>query len=146
MTPPSASVQKERWQSCAAPVSFQRPAVRPAAIGLIAAATVRPTQRSTVWSSCECAATSRPSTTSAGARPRGRASPRSSDASSGSSHAKSSATFAARPTQHPRRKWPLDLYRSINALPETINGSLKAEVIHRRGPWRTLEAVEFTTL
>ncbi|MCB4824936.1 hypothetical protein LHA35_24725, partial [Roseicella sp. GB24] len=27
-----------------------------------------------------------------------------------------------------------------------INGLYKAEVIHRRGPWRSLEAVEFATL
>ncbi len=33
-----------------------------------------------------------------------------------------------------------------NALAETINGLLKAEVIHRRGPWRSFEAVEFATL
>ena len=33
-----------------------------------------------------------------------------------------------------------------NALAETINGLYKAEVIHRRGPWRDLEAVEFATL
>ena len=33
-----------------------------------------------------------------------------------------------------------------NALAETINGLYKAEVIHRRGPWRSLEAVKFATL
>ena len=33
-----------------------------------------------------------------------------------------------------------------NALAETINGLDKAEVIHRRGPWRSFEAVEFATL
>jgi putative transposase len=33
-----------------------------------------------------------------------------------------------------------------NALAETINGLFKAEVIHRRGPWRGMEAVEFATL
>ncbi|MEP0233517.1 MAG: integrase core domain-containing protein, partial [Roseibium sp.] len=33
-----------------------------------------------------------------------------------------------------------------NALAETINGLYKAEVIHRRGPWRNCEAVEFATL
>jgi putative transposase len=33
-----------------------------------------------------------------------------------------------------------------NALAETINGLYKAEVIHRRGPWRSCEAVEFATL
>jgi transposase InsO family protein len=33
-----------------------------------------------------------------------------------------------------------------NALAETINGLYKAEVIHRRGPWRNFEAVEFATL
>ena len=33
-----------------------------------------------------------------------------------------------------------------NALTETINGLFKAEVIHRRGPWRSFEAVEYATL
>jgi putative transposase len=33
-----------------------------------------------------------------------------------------------------------------NALAETINGLFKAEVIHRRGPWRSFDAVEFATL
>ena len=33
-----------------------------------------------------------------------------------------------------------------NALAESINGLFKAEVIHRRGPWRNVEAVEFATL
>ncbi len=32
---------------------------------------------------------------------------------------------------------------TINALAETINGLYKAEVIHRRGPWRSFEAVDF---
>jgi putative transposase len=49
----------------------------------------------------------------------------------------------------PQPTWPqlaLDQHRSINALAETINGLYKAEVIHRRGPWRSFEAVEFATL
>ena len=33
-----------------------------------------------------------------------------------------------------------------NALAETINGLFKAEVIQRRGPWRSFEAVEYATL
>lgn len=33
-----------------------------------------------------------------------------------------------------------------NALAETINGLYKAEVIHRHGPWRSLDTVEFATL
>ena len=33
-----------------------------------------------------------------------------------------------------------------NALAETINGLYKAEVIHRRGPWKTAQAVEIATL
>jgi len=32
------------------------------------------------------------------------------------------------------------------ALAETINGLYKAEVIHRRGPWRNRDAVEYATL
>ena len=36
--------------------------------------------------------------------------------------------------------------RSINTLAEAINGLYKAEVIHRREPWRSSEAVEFATL
>lgn len=33
-----------------------------------------------------------------------------------------------------------------NTLAETINGLFKAEVIHRRGPWRSFEAEEYATL
>ena len=33
-----------------------------------------------------------------------------------------------------------------NALAESINGLYKAEIIHRRGPWKTREAVELATL
>ena len=33
-----------------------------------------------------------------------------------------------------------------NALAETINGLYKAELIHRRAPWKTMEAVELATL
>jgi len=33
-----------------------------------------------------------------------------------------------------------------NALAETVIGLFKTEVIQRRGPWRSLEAVEFATL
>jgi transposase InsO family protein len=33
-----------------------------------------------------------------------------------------------------------------NALAETIIGLFKTEVIHRRGPWRTVEAVEYAAL
>ena len=33
-----------------------------------------------------------------------------------------------------------------NALAESVIGLFKTEVIRRRGPWRSLEAVEFATL
>jgi putative transposase len=33
-----------------------------------------------------------------------------------------------------------------NALAETVNGLFKTEVVRRRGPWRSPEAVEFATL
>jgi len=33
-----------------------------------------------------------------------------------------------------------------NALAESVIGLYKTEVIRRRGPWRSLEAVEFATL
>jgi transposase InsO family protein len=32
-----------------------------------------------------------------------------------------------------------------NALAETVNGLYKAELIHRLGPWRSLEQVELAT-
>jgi transposase InsO family protein len=32
-----------------------------------------------------------------------------------------------------------------NALAETVNGLYKAELIHRRGPWRTVDQVELAT-
>ena len=37
-------------------------------------------------------------------------------------------------------------YRGVNALAESIIGLYKTEVIRTRGPWRSLEAVEFATL
>ncbi len=33
-----------------------------------------------------------------------------------------------------------------NALAETINGLYKAELIHRQGPWKTVESLELATL
>jgi len=33
-----------------------------------------------------------------------------------------------------------------NAMAETINGLYKAELIHKRGPWKTVDQVEFATL
>ncbi len=40
----------------------------------------------------------------------------------------------------------MTIYRSINALAETIFGLYKTEVIRRNGPWKSIEAVEFATL
>ena len=34
----------------------------------------------------------------------------------------------------------------IESSQVTVNGLFKAEVIHRRGPWRSFEAVEYATL
>lgn len=36
--------------------------------------------------------------------------------------------------------------RCDSALTETVNGLYKAEVIHRRGPWRRFGEVEYATL
>jgi len=36
--------------------------------------------------------------------------------------------------------------RYDNALAETLNGLYKAEVIHRRGPWKSPQSVELATL
>ena len=33
-----------------------------------------------------------------------------------------------------------------NSLVQTINGLYKAEVIHRRGPWKTKQTVELASL
>jgi len=33
-----------------------------------------------------------------------------------------------------------------NALAETINGLYKAEVVRKKGPWKTVEALEWETL
>ena len=56
-------------------------------------------------------------------------------------------TISAAPEGIPRQSLrPLDLYRSINALAETGIRLFKTEVIHRHGPWRSFEAVEFATL
>jgi putative transposase len=54
---------------------------------------------------------------------------------------RSAASVTAQPVLGPAKPDPGD-----NALAETINGLYKAEVIHRRGPWRSFEAVEYATL
>ncbi len=41
---------------------------------------------------------------------------------------------------------PTVLEVANNALAETINGLYKAELIHRRAPWKTKEAQELATL
>ena len=41
---------------------------------------------------------------------------------------------------------PTVLEVANNALAETINGLYKAELIHRRAPWKTKETVELATL
>ena len=53
----------------------------------------------------------------------------------------SAAWATAEPVLGPAKPDPRD-----NALAETINGLYKAEVVHRRGPWRSFEAVEYATL
>jgi putative transposase len=40
----------------------------------------------------------------------------------------------------------LAIYRSINALAESVIGLYKIELIKPRGPWRTAEQVEIATL
>ena len=37
-------------------------------------------------------------------------------------------------------------YRGINAIAESFNGLYKTELIHRQGPWRNVEHVEWETL
>ena len=57
------------------------------------------------------------------------------------------APYAPPTNSHQR---PLDGYRSINALAETVNGYYKAELIrgpaHKGRPWKTVEDVELATL
>ena len=45
-----------------------------------------------------------------------------------------------------QRALAVQLTAHSNALAETINGLYKAEMIHRRTPWKTREAVELDTL
>jgi len=40
----------------------------------------------------------------------------------------------------------VDNYRSINALAETVNGLYKAELIHAKRIWESVEAVELATM
>lgn len=45
------------------------------------------------------------------------------------------------PRQASNPQWVVD-----NALDETINGLYKAELIHKRAPWKTRESVELASL
>lgn len=41
----------------------------------------------------------------------------------------------------------MTIYRSFNnAMAEALNGTFKAELITRRGPWRTRHQAEFATI
>jgi putative transposase len=40
----------------------------------------------------------------------------------------------------------LTIYRSINALAETVIGLYKTELIRRQAPWRNVDDVELATL
>ena len=40
----------------------------------------------------------------------------------------------------------MTIYRSINALAETVNGLYKTELVWAQGPWRTAEELELATL
>ena len=53
----------------------------------------------------------------------------------------SAVSATAEPVLGPARPDPGD-----NALAETINGLYKAEVIHRKSSWRTIDDVEMATL
>ena len=53
---------------------------------------------------------------------------------------------SALPRPGSSHQWGVLATANDNALAETINGLYKAEVIHRRGPWRSFEAVEYATL
>jgi len=57
-----------------------------------------------------------------------------------------SATASAWPKPVSNRQWAQRGDSYDNALAETINGLYKAEVIHRRGPWKTKQAVQLATL
>ena len=57
-----------------------------------------------------------------------------------------SATPSVSPRQVSNPPSAASATRYDNALAETIIGLFKTEVIHRRGPWRSFEAVEFATL
>jgi transposase InsO family protein len=70
---------------------------------------------------------------------------KSSAASSASSLARFITCFHP-PRRQPPVPHPVDIYRSFNALAKSVNGLFKAELIRRRGPWRTADDVELATL
>ena len=64
-----------------------------------------------------------------------------------------SVTASAWPRRGLNRRWGVKATATsakpalgCNALAETINGLYKAEMIHRRAPWKTKAAVELATL
>jgi len=111
--------------------------------------TAKPTGRCTSSCSAGSAGTARPRPTWPDASPKDAAAKPSSAASSATSPAKCSSSCP-----HPRPPSPssrlhelgLAIYRSINALAESVIGLFKTEVIRRRGPWRNLDDVEFAVL
>jgi hypothetical protein len=64
----------------------------------------------------------------------------------GALHASASGTRKGWPRPASNRLWAARADSYDNALAETIDGLYKVELIHRRGPWKTKEAVELATL
>src|SRR4051812_36640261 len=56
------------------------------------------------------------------------------------------ATPSAWPKRASSPPWAASATAMTMPLAESINGLYKTEVIRRRGPWRSLELVEFATL
>ena len=58
----------------------------------------------------------------------------------------STATASGWPRPASSRRWAAPATATTTRWLQTINGLYKAEIIHRRGPWKTREAVELATL
>jgi len=54
------------------------------------------------------------------------------------------STLISQDSAGPKKPGQVNVYD--NALAESVIGLFKTEVIQRKGPWRSLEAVEFATL
>jgi hypothetical protein len=117
---PTGCAARHPLPPCAASACWKRPRAEPAVAGSIAAATGKPTPRSTASPCPGCAGTPAPAAISTAASPRARPVAKPSAASNDTSPARSTRSSRPHPPNHNRQQ--LDIHRGIRPSSGAVQG------------------------